>query len=292
MNNRPQTLYGIVDSPVGLAAWMLDHDIRSYEMIARVFDGKTEGLTRDDVLDNVTLYWLTNTAISSARLYWDNAHIADGRLLRRAGHQDPGRRERLPRRDLPGSAELGGEGLSQAHPLQQAPQGRPFAAWEQPKLLRLRDARSVQVAAQLERTDGGWRARILARSTPYRRIATPTICVGRQGADRSGAQGTSCQSNGAVPLAIRRLALGFRRCTGSGFAACATARRRRPKSRPFQVQRSAKRRSSISAGASPPRDGPTRKPSPISRRAHSWPNCRSWCATGAAATTGARRKRS
>lgn len=74
MNNRPQTLYGIVDSPVGLAAWMLDHDIRSYQMIARAFDGKPEGLTRDDVLDNVTLYWLTNTAISSAQLYWDTRH--------------------------------------------------------------------------------------------------------------------------------------------------------------------------------------------------------------------------
>ena len=74
MNNRPQTLYGLVDSPVGLAAWMIDHDIRSYEMIARVFDGKPEGLTRDDVLDNVTLYWLTNTAISSAQLYWDTRH--------------------------------------------------------------------------------------------------------------------------------------------------------------------------------------------------------------------------
>ena len=74
MNNRPQSLYGIVDSPIGLAAWMIDHDIRSYQMIARVFDGKPEGLTRDDVLDNVTLYWLTNTAISSARLYWDTAH--------------------------------------------------------------------------------------------------------------------------------------------------------------------------------------------------------------------------
>jgi len=74
MNNRPQTLYGIADSPVGLAAWMIDHDIRSYEMIARSFDGKPEGLTRDDVLDNVTFYWLTNTAISSARLYWDTRH--------------------------------------------------------------------------------------------------------------------------------------------------------------------------------------------------------------------------
>lgn len=71
MANKPQTLYGIADSPIGLASWMLDHDARSYEMITRVFDGKTEGLTRDDVLDNLTLYWLTGTAISSARLYWE-----------------------------------------------------------------------------------------------------------------------------------------------------------------------------------------------------------------------------
>jgi pimeloyl-ACP methyl ester carboxylesterase len=78
MGNRPQTLYGIADSPVGLAAWMLDHDIRSYGMISRAFDGKTEGLTRDDVLDNVTLYWLTNTGISSARLYWDTTQISTG----------------------------------------------------------------------------------------------------------------------------------------------------------------------------------------------------------------------
>jgi pimeloyl-ACP methyl ester carboxylesterase len=72
MANRPQTIYGIADSPVGLAAWMLDHDARSYALIARVFDGQQEGLTRDDVLDNVTLYWLTNTTVSSARIYWEN----------------------------------------------------------------------------------------------------------------------------------------------------------------------------------------------------------------------------
>ncbi|MFI5272881.1 MAG: epoxide hydrolase family protein [Ktedonobacterales bacterium] len=72
MTNRPQTLYAIADSPVGLAAWMLDHDARSYALIARVFDGQPEGLTRDDILDNVTLYWLTNTAVSSARLYWES----------------------------------------------------------------------------------------------------------------------------------------------------------------------------------------------------------------------------
>jgi pimeloyl-ACP methyl ester carboxylesterase len=71
MANRPETLYGIEDSPAGLAAWMLDHDARSYELIGRVFDGKAEGLTRDDILDNITLYWLTGTAISSARLYWE-----------------------------------------------------------------------------------------------------------------------------------------------------------------------------------------------------------------------------
>ncbi len=72
MMNRPQTLYGIGDSPVGLAAWLLDHDARSYALIARVFDGEREGLTRDDVLDNITLYWLTNTTVSSARIYWEN----------------------------------------------------------------------------------------------------------------------------------------------------------------------------------------------------------------------------
>jgi pimeloyl-ACP methyl ester carboxylesterase len=72
MGNKPQTLYGIADSPVGLAAWILDHDDRSYQLIARVFDGRHEGLTRDDVLDNITLYWLTNMGVSSSRLYWEN----------------------------------------------------------------------------------------------------------------------------------------------------------------------------------------------------------------------------
>ena len=72
MANRPQTLYGIADSPVGLAAWMLDHDVRSYELIARAFDGDAGGLSRDDVLDNVTHYWLTNTGVSAGRLYWES----------------------------------------------------------------------------------------------------------------------------------------------------------------------------------------------------------------------------
>jgi pimeloyl-ACP methyl ester carboxylesterase len=72
MAKRPQTLYGVSDSPVGLAAWMLDHDKLSYDLIARAFAGQPGGLSRDDVLDNVTMYWLTNTGISSARLYWEN----------------------------------------------------------------------------------------------------------------------------------------------------------------------------------------------------------------------------
>ncbi|CAB3781762.1 epoxide hydrolase family protein [Pararobbsia alpina] len=72
MANRPQTLYAIEDSPVGLAAWMLDHDASSEALMARVIAGQSEGLTRDDILDNITLYWLTNTGVSSARLYWEN----------------------------------------------------------------------------------------------------------------------------------------------------------------------------------------------------------------------------
>jgi len=72
MAGRPQTLYALEDSPIGLAAWMIDHDIRSYRMIRRVFAGGHEGLTADDILDNVTLYWLTKTAVSSARLYWES----------------------------------------------------------------------------------------------------------------------------------------------------------------------------------------------------------------------------
>ncbi|HET6982416.1 MAG TPA: epoxide hydrolase [Myxococcaceae bacterium] len=71
MGLRPQTLYGIADSPVGLAAYFLDHDARSLELISRVFDGETAGLSRDDILDNITITWLTNTALSGARLYWE-----------------------------------------------------------------------------------------------------------------------------------------------------------------------------------------------------------------------------
>ena len=73
MITQPQTLYGIADSPVGAAAWMINHDAASYQDIADAVAGHPVGnLTRDEVLDNVTFYWLTNTGISSARLYWEN----------------------------------------------------------------------------------------------------------------------------------------------------------------------------------------------------------------------------
>ena len=72
MGHRPQTLYALADSPIGLTAWLMDHDWRSYELKARAFAGDGGGITRDDILDNATLFWLTNTAISAARLYWEN----------------------------------------------------------------------------------------------------------------------------------------------------------------------------------------------------------------------------
>jgi pimeloyl-ACP methyl ester carboxylesterase len=72
MGLRPQTLYGIADSPISLAAWILDHDPVSLQLISRSFDGVPEGLSRDDVLDNITHFWLTNTGVSSGRLFWEN----------------------------------------------------------------------------------------------------------------------------------------------------------------------------------------------------------------------------
>ena len=135
MSHRPQTLYGIVDSPVGLAAWMIDHDIRSYQMIARVFAGGSEGLSRDDVLDNVTLYWLTNTAISSARLYWDTTN-----KLPPAGFFDA-RGVQLPVAVSAFAEEIYQAPRSwaeKAYPklihYNKFPKGTHFAAWEQPKV--------------------------------------------------------------------------------------------------------------------------------------------------------------
>jgi pimeloyl-ACP methyl ester carboxylesterase len=132
MNNRPQTLYGIVDSPVGLAAWMLDHDIRSYRLIARVFDGKTEGLTRDDILDNVTLYWLTNTAISSARLYWDNAHFPSGGFFDPRGIKIPVAVSAFPDEIYQAPKTWAEQAYPKLIHYNRPEKGGHFAAWEQP----------------------------------------------------------------------------------------------------------------------------------------------------------------
>ncbi|WP_164985726.1 epoxide hydrolase family protein [Bosea sp. Tri-44] len=134
MNNRPQTLYGIVDSPVGLAAWMIDHDARSQEMIGRVFDGKTEGLSRDDVLDNVTLYWLTNTAISSARLYWDNAHHPAGGFFDPRGIQLPVAVSVFPDEIYAAPRSWAERAYPQLVYFNRLEKGGHFAAWEQPAL--------------------------------------------------------------------------------------------------------------------------------------------------------------
>ncbi|QJP17556.1 epoxide hydrolase 1 [Starkeya sp. ORNL1] len=132
MNNRPQTLYGIVDSPVGLAAWMLDHDIRSYELIAGVFDGKSEGLTRDDILDNVTLYWLTNTPISSARLYWDNAHFPTGGFFDPRGIKIPVAVSAFPDEIYQAPQSWAQKAYPKLIHYNRLPKGGHFAAWEQP----------------------------------------------------------------------------------------------------------------------------------------------------------------
>jgi pimeloyl-ACP methyl ester carboxylesterase len=134
MANRPQTLYGLVDSPIGLAAWMLDHDARSQEMIARVFAGKTEGLTRDDILDNITLYWFTNTAISSARLYWDTQQIATGGFFDVRGVKIPVAVSAFPDEIYAAPRSWSERAYSKLIHYNKLEKGGHFAAWEQPEL--------------------------------------------------------------------------------------------------------------------------------------------------------------
>jgi pimeloyl-ACP methyl ester carboxylesterase len=135
MSHRPQTLYGIADSPVGLAAWMIDHDIRSYLMIARVFNGQTEGLTRDDVLDNVTLYWLTNTAVSSARLYWDTTYkLPPGGFFDVRGIKIPVAVSAFPDEIYAAPKSWAEKAYPKLIHYNKLPKGTHFAAWEQPEL--------------------------------------------------------------------------------------------------------------------------------------------------------------
>jgi pimeloyl-ACP methyl ester carboxylesterase len=131
MASRPQTLYGLADSPVALAAWMLDHDLFSYEDIAQAFDGDpVDNLTRDEVLDNITLTWLTNTGISSGRLYWENTlgfFDVKGVTVPAAVSVFPRELYRAPR-----------SWTERAYPnlvyFNEVDRGNHFAAWQEPDL--------------------------------------------------------------------------------------------------------------------------------------------------------------
>jgi pimeloyl-ACP methyl ester carboxylesterase len=130
MANRPQTLYGIADSPVGLAAWMIDHDSQSYDLIARVFDGKSEGLTREDIVENITLYWLTNTAVSSARLYWESKLA----FFAPKGVPIPAAVSAYPNEIYTAPRSWTEKAYTKLIYYNRLPKGTHFAAWEQPQL--------------------------------------------------------------------------------------------------------------------------------------------------------------
>jgi len=133
MGLRPQTLYGIADSPVGLAGYFLDHDARSYELISRVFAGKSAGLTRDDILDNITITWLTNTGISGARLYWENW----GKLgyFNAKGVSIPVAVSVFPDELYPAPKSWSEQAFPKLIHYNRLDKGGHFAAWEQPQLL-------------------------------------------------------------------------------------------------------------------------------------------------------------
>jgi hypothetical protein len=122
---------GDAASPIGLATFMMDHDARSLELIARSFDGAREGLTRDDVLDTITLFWLTNTGVSAARLYWESKlefFTPKGVKIPVAASAFPDELYQAPR-----------SWTEAAYPnliyYNRLPKGGHFAAWEQPELL-------------------------------------------------------------------------------------------------------------------------------------------------------------
>jgi pimeloyl-ACP methyl ester carboxylesterase len=148
MGLRPQTLAALADSPIGLATYLLDHDARSLELIARSFDGQTEGLTPEDVLDNVTLFWLTNTGVSSARLYWENKlpfFSPKGVKVPAAVSVFPDELYHTPR-----------NWAERAYPklihYNKVEKGGHFAAWEQPAILSRELRAAFRTLRQAERT--------------------------------------------------------------------------------------------------------------------------------------------
>ena len=131
---RPQTLYALEDSPIGLAAWILDHDAGSYAMIARAIDGQPEGLSKDDILDNITLYWLTNTAVSSARLYWDASKTAKKGFFDIKGvGAIPFAVSAFPDEIYTAPRSWAQKAYPRLIYYNKLPKGTHFAAWEQPQ---------------------------------------------------------------------------------------------------------------------------------------------------------------
>jgi pimeloyl-ACP methyl ester carboxylesterase len=115
-----------------LAAYFLDHDARSYELISRVFEGKSEGLTRDDILDNITLTWLTNTALSGARLYWE--YWGKG-YFNAKGVSIPVAVSVFPDELYPAPRSWAEQAYPKLIHYNRLPKGGHFAAWEQPQFL-------------------------------------------------------------------------------------------------------------------------------------------------------------
>jgi pimeloyl-ACP methyl ester carboxylesterase len=130
MANRPQTLYGIMDSPIGLAAWMIDHDTKSEELIERVFNGQTEGLSKDDILDNITMYWLSKTAISSARLYYEDKRA----FFDIRGIQIPVAISAFPDEIYQAPRSWAEKAFPKLIHYNKLEKGGHFAAWEQPQV--------------------------------------------------------------------------------------------------------------------------------------------------------------
>jgi hypothetical protein len=140
MSTRPQTLYGLADSPVGLAAWILDHGdgygqpapVVTSAVLGRTVDGHPAGdLTRDDVLDNITLYWLTNTAISAARLYWENKGMS---VLNAVNVSIPAAVSVFPGEIYQAPRSWTEQAYHKLIYYNRVDKGGHFAAWEQPDL--------------------------------------------------------------------------------------------------------------------------------------------------------------
>ena len=130
MGARPQTLYGLDDSPIALAAWMIDHDPESQKLIGRVFDGASEGLTRDDILDNITLYWLTNTGLSSGRLFWESKLA----FFAPKGVTIPVAVSAFPDEIYTAPRSWTEKAFPKLIHYNRLPKGGHFAAWEQPEI--------------------------------------------------------------------------------------------------------------------------------------------------------------